>query len=431
MLPPITAKLAYLTADLPGIGGRIKARPEDFLVEELPLYEAGGTGEHLYLFIEKQSMVTTDVVRRLAKLFHVRRGDIGFAGMKDKHAITRQHFSVWLPKADQASIDKAMQRFEFLPFKLLWVDRHSNKLRRGHLRGNRFVIRVRDVEPSCILRAKPILERLQASGIPDFLGEQRFGMRQNNHLVGRAILKRQWRLVLDLILGGPDEHDPPWAKDGRRAYEVGDYATALQHWPRMLRTDRQALDALRQGHSDEKAVRAIDRLQRHFYVSAFQSYLFNMVLDRRLREGTFDQLVPGDLAWKHDNRSLFAVDQATAELENSPAGRVASHDISPSGPLWSADMPRCTDEPDRWELDALHSFDMTVEDLEDTEPIGTKGVRRPTRTFLSNVEYSSGVDEHGSYLRLGFDLPRGSFATIVTRELMKNEAGHLSEDEDD
>ena len=93
----------------------LKQRPSDFVVDEQPLYEAEGTGEHLYLFIEKEQQTTTNVVRRLAKMFGVKRSDIGYAGLKDKHAITRQHFSVWLPDATRD--DKYLKRFEFLPFR--------------------------------------------------------------------------------------------------------------------------------------------------------------------------------------------------------------------------------------------------------------------------------------------------------------------------
>ena len=89
--------LAYLTPDTPGIGGKIKLRPTDFFVEELPLYEPSGQGEQLYLFIEKSNIATMEVTRQLTKIFNVHKGAIGYAGLKDKQAVTRQHFSVQLP----------------------------------------------------------------------------------------------------------------------------------------------------------------------------------------------------------------------------------------------------------------------------------------------------------------------------------------------
>ncbi|MCG8512265.1 MAG: tRNA pseudouridine(13) synthase TruD, partial [Rhodospirillales bacterium] len=170
----LTAQLSYLTSDLPGIGGTLKARPEDFLVEEQPASELTGDGEHLYLFIEKRRRTTIDVVRRLAKAFGVSRGEIGYAGLKDKHAITRQQFSIRLP--DRSIDEKGLAKLQHHPqLTVLWAQRHEVKLRRGHHGGNRFVIRLRDVQATDAIKAKPVLERLATSGVPNFIGEQRFG----------------------------------------------------------------------------------------------------------------------------------------------------------------------------------------------------------------------------------------------------------------
>ncbi len=119
--------LAFLTADIPGIGGVIKQRDEDFLVDEQPLYQPSGSGEHLMLLIEKHGMTTMDAIRRLAKTFRVGRSDVGYAGLKDKRAHTRQHFSIYLPGGNQ---DKELLAGVDNPqMKLLWAERHANKLR--------------------------------------------------------------------------------------------------------------------------------------------------------------------------------------------------------------------------------------------------------------------------------------------------------------
>ena len=133
---------AYITADVPPVGGVLKQRDEDFFVEEIPLYEPCGEGEHQYLLVEKQGMSTLDLVRLLAKHFGVRREAIGFAGLKDKRAITRQVISVQTP-------GKTPEDFPMLDHpraRVLWADLHANKLRRGHLAGNRFSIRARGVD---------------------------------------------------------------------------------------------------------------------------------------------------------------------------------------------------------------------------------------------------------------------------------------------
>jgi tRNA pseudouridine13 synthase len=416
-----TDQLAHLTADLPGTGGVLKQRPEDFLVDEQPLYEASGEGEHLYLFIEKKGATTLDLARRLAKAFRVKRSDVGYAGLKDKHAVTRQHLSIWRPGSSADDDAEALKRFERYPYaNVIWVDRHTNKLRRGHHGGNRFVIYVRDVPPTAVLRAKPILERLARAGFPNYLGEQRFGYRQNSHRLGQQLLHGQWQAFLDEMLGGPRDDENPDVQTARRAYEAGDYDLALEHMPKTLRGDRQALDALRQHRSAEQAVRSIDRQQRDFLVSATQSAVFNNVVHRRLQNEKFSRLMVGDLAWKHDNRSVFAVDAETAEIENGPEGRLTSLEVSPSGPLWGSGMTRAAGDVDATELAALQDAGLTLEEFAERSDVSTGGTRRPLREAVLDPDLSGGVDEHGPYLRVAFTLRRGCFATMVMREIMKS-----------
>jgi tRNA pseudouridine13 synthase len=416
---PLSDSLAFLTEDLPGIGGVIKLRPEDFLVEEQPLYRTCGRGEHVYLFIEKTSLTTTDIVRDLARAFRVGRNDIGYAGLKDKHAIVRQHFSVWLPDRDDESqcIERLADR---RLLKVLWSDRHTNKLRRGHHGGNRFVIRIRNVQATDAIKAKLIVDRLFAQGVPNFVGDQRFGYRQHNHILGRLLLCGEYQALLDEMLGRPIDADPQNMRLARTAYDRRDYQEALKHWPKHLRFDRQALDALRQGHDARHAVMAIYRTQREFLVSALQSAMFNSVLDRRLREGKLTQLVPGDLAWKHDNRSVFAVDQETADKENTPAGRVPSLEVSPSGPMWGVNMTRAAGEPGEVEQQVMDVFGVRPEHLAGVGDVHAEGSRRAMRIALRDPEVSGGSDEHGPYVKLAFEMPRGAFATIALREIMKD-----------
>lgn len=415
----LTDSLAYLTADLPGTGGEIKQRPQDFLVEEQPLYTMRGHGEHVFLLIEKTSLTTTDIVRDLSRAFRVGRNDVGYAGMKDKHAIVRQHFSVWLPdrKDEQECIERLADR---RLLKVLWSDRHTNKLRRGHHGGNRFIIRIRNVEPTDAIKAKAIIDQLFAMGVPNFVGDQRFGYRQHNHLLGKMLIRGEYQEMLDEMLGQPIEIDPAGMKKARTAYDQRDYDEALNHWPKHLRFDRQALDALRQGHDAKQAVIAIYRTQREFLISALQSAMFNSVLDRRLREDKLAQIVPGDLAWKHDNRSVFAVDQETADKENAPAGRVPAIEVSPSGPMWGINMTRAAGEPGDIEQQILDVFGLRHEELAGVGDVHAEGSRRPMRIALRDPEVAGGSDEFGPFVKLAFEMPRGAFATIVLREVMKN-----------
>lgn len=425
----LTQDLSYITGDLPGIGGRIKQRPEDFLVEETPLYEPSGEGEHLYLFIEKQELTTSDAIRRIAKAFRVSRREVGYAGLKDKHAVTRQHVSLHLPVVDTAAERESLERLQHHEprLKLLWHARHGNKLRRGHHGGNRFVIYIRDVEPTAVLRTRPILDRLSHTGVPNYFGEQRFGYRANGHLLGRHLLRGDYPAFLDELLGRPEDNESEALRGARAAYDRGEIDQALEQWPRSLRFDRQALDALRQHRTPEQAVGMIEQSHRHLLVSALQSTVFNRVLDRRIREGRFPQLLEGDLAWKHDSRAVFAVDSEAVAQDNAAGGRVERLEVSPSGPMWGRDMTRAAGEADRIEVEELHAEGLDPETMEverESPAITPGGSRRPLRVRLKDADVSGGVDEQGGFVRVAFELPRGAFATMALREVMKNAEIH-------
>jgi len=175
--PP--AAVPFVTSDLPGSGGRIKAAPEDFRVDEVPAYAPCGSGPHLYLRVEKRGRTTRDVVRALAALLSVPERDAGWAGLKDKQALTTQ----WLSFPAAADPDAAALAGE--GFRVLEVSRHGNKLRAGHSRGNRFSVAVRGGD---LARALLCAEALAARGLPNFFGAQRFGVEGRNAEVGKAIL---------------------------------------------------------------------------------------------------------------------------------------------------------------------------------------------------------------------------------------------------
>ncbi len=432
----------YLTADVPGIGGRLKDRPEDFLVEEIPAYEPCGEGEHLYLLVEKRNHATLSVVRMLADHFGVRRDAVGFAGLKDKVAITRQLFSIHVPgkKAEDFPL------FEREGVTIHWVDKHSNKLRRGHLVGNRFIVRVRGVEPSKIVMAHRSLSILGRLGVPNRIGEQRFGILQNNHLIGRALIMGDHQAIVDELLG-PSQLFPKSQDEARRLYTEGKYLDAMGMLPRSLHTERRVLASLARGAKPKNAIGAIERMQVSFYITALQSAVFNRVLDWRLNTsqdsgGGIGVLHAGDLAFKHDSGAVFAVTDemrnASADAAQSLARRAAEFEISPSGPMWGHRMMRPTEggTTDKSEVAALMEYGLTVEDLNryaakawDPEP----GERRPLRVRLTQPDVEAGVDEHGAYIKCVFELPRGSFATTVMRELMKpgRADGATTRDEDD
>ena len=130
----------------PLLAGRIKLRDEDFIVDELPLYEPTGEGEHLYIRVQKTGLAHTELLDRLRRHFNVKEAAIGAAGMKDRVAMTSQTFSIHLPGRGGPPA-QAATAIEDSRIQIVWADWHTNKLRRGHLKGNRFSIRIRDLDP--------------------------------------------------------------------------------------------------------------------------------------------------------------------------------------------------------------------------------------------------------------------------------------------
>ncbi|MFO0707870.1 MAG: tRNA pseudouridine(13) synthase TruD [Nitrospira sp.] len=174
----------YLTAELSGVGGRIRATPEDFQVDERPLYLPCGEGEHLYLRITKRGLSTPDLVKRLSSILGVKAQAIGVAGLKDARAVTSQMVSVQGVDADRMArltIDEQLLNVELL-------GRHRNRLRTGHHAGNRFRLVVRDVAPHAVDTVPAILDMLRRRGVPNYFGPQRQGKGGVNYETGAALL---------------------------------------------------------------------------------------------------------------------------------------------------------------------------------------------------------------------------------------------------
>jgi len=243
-----TEDLPYITNDLKGVGGEIKVEPAHFVVEEIPLYEPSGQGQHVYVRLTKEGWTTRDIQNQLADLFDLRDVDIGCAGRKDKHARTTQTFSLSLPNTDDDEVAARIE--EHIPVDLEWVRRHKNKIKAGHLLGNRFRIVVLDPVEGALAQAEAVLHVLRERGLPNFYGPQRFGRQGDNAEQGRQIL---------LTGQGP-----------------------RKRWLRRL------------------------------LLRAYQSALFNTWLVARMDRGWFNRLLVGDVAKKRDTGGLFEVEDAQA-----------------------------------------------------------------------------------------------------------------------
>lgn len=187
--------LPFLTAELPGIGGVLRAEPEDFEVEELPAYLPSGTGDHTYVFIEKRDLTTPFAISQLARALGVLPRDIGSAGMKDRRAVTRQ----WLSLPPPVTPEQVQGLPALDGLRILQISRHANKLRTGHLRGNRFCLVVRgcSAPDSAAVAAATLAALAAAPGAPNWYGEQRFGRAGDNAAQGLSLLRKERRFDRD------------------------------------------------------------------------------------------------------------------------------------------------------------------------------------------------------------------------------------------
>lgn len=166
---------------------RFVPTPETFVVEEIPAYEPSGEGTHTFVWIEKQGLSTPEAVKRLARAIGVQDRDVGYAGLKDRHAVTRQ----WLSLPGVAPEVAKTAQVEGLV--VLEARRHPHKLRTGHLRGNRFEVVLEGVGAGDLDAVRGRIEGFARGGLPNRYGAQRFGAARDNVAAGIALLRGERR----------------------------------------------------------------------------------------------------------------------------------------------------------------------------------------------------------------------------------------------
>ncbi len=337
-----------------------KQTPRDFVVEELPLYEFSGEGEHLVLFIRKKSLSTLELVGIIAKYLGIKNKEIGYAGLKDKHAMTKQYISI------HKQHEEAMESFSHDNVKIITKTYHNNKIKIGHLKGNRFYIKLKKVNPTSAQKIDEALKNISKQGMPNFFGYQRFGNDGDNHIEGEKIAK-----------GEKKERNPK-----------------------------------------------IKRL----LINAYQSHLFNLWLSRRLEINTLIQnfevkelesllnmpneeltkmkaqkhpfkLIRGDIMEHYPYGRLFDFDG-----EEDDCNRFNDRGISPTGLLCGNKVKTSSDNA--WVIEK--EFD---------DEINADGARRYAWVFPDGVEGRFKPEE--AHYELNFSLPKGSYATVLIEELAK------------
>ncbi len=336
--------------------------PRDFVVDEIPLYEFSGEGEHLILHIRKKNLTTWEMVDILCSSTGVKAKEIGTAGLKDKNALTTQYISV------PARIEEAIDRFEHPQIKILSKQLHNNKIRTGHLKGNRFFIRLKKVLPVAAAKLDEALKHIKQEGMPNYFGYQRFGNDGDNYKIGQEIAE-----------GKRKERNKKKAKFLASAYQ--------SHLFNLWLSRRIEISRLISGLTSQEASEVLNWDQKLIKQLQKQEHPFKML--------------PGDLCMHYPYGALFYAEQLEDE-----AALFAKKDRTPTGLLAGKKVKKSD------------GIAHTVEKEFDL-PTQEDGSRRYAFVFPEDIE--SEYKEDKAWYELHFTLPKGSYATVLIEELAKRE----------
>ncbi len=288
------------------------------------MYLPSGAGEHLFLWIEKRDVSGERLLDHLSRSLGIGRGEIGMAGLKDRRAVTRQYVSV--PRTAEARLAEC----DTDGIRVLQATAHGNKLRTGHLAGNRFGILIRDINPAAISTLDPLRQQLTAHGFPNAFGEQRFGLDGETPRLGFA-----------LLTGETTERSLP---PQRRKFLL-----------------RLAL-------------------------SAVQSLLFNRVLEERRAAGLLHTVQPGDVMQVVASGGCFLADEVTTEQ-----ARFDGRETVLTGPLFGPKMKPAGGEPGAREQRILDESGLQPEHFRRFSRL-TPGARRPLLIYPESLSIEPGPD---------------------------------------
>lgn len=328
--------------------------PRDFTVEEIPLYEFSGEGEHLILKVRKKELTTWEMIDIISGYIGIKRRDIGYAGLKDKHAMTIQ--SISLP----AKFEEKLSSFEHPQIKILDTTRHNNKIRVGHLKGNRFQIRLKKVLGIQKEKLDSALKWIKSNGVPNYFGNQRFGTDGTNWIDGQKLLRGKLKI-----------------RDKKtREFLIGSYQSYL--FNRWL-SKRMELSLMLEKFSEKETEQFMN--------------LPEGSLSGTKEQPNFFKLLEGDIMMHYPFGKLFKVEDLANESK-----RFYAKDIAPTGLIPGSKTKRATDVA-------------RIIEKEFDEEMKVYGARRYAWIQVTDIKHKY-IEEKAHY-ELGFVLPKGCYATNV------------------
>ncbi len=409
----------------PGCGGRLRMRSEDFVVEEIYEDQSYRGGRYLIVEVEKVDWEAHHLVRDLSRQLKISQKRFSWAGTKDKNAVTRQRMSI-------ANLDEEeLSRINLPGVKIGVLGRSNRAVSLGDLRGNRFSVRIGEIDldqAEAARRLEEVNEEICAlGGLPNYFGVQRFGeVRPVTHLVGEALVRGDPQRAVMTYIALPFPGEPETTRMARsRLLADRDFARALREYPLRLRYERAMIGRLAEGNNWARSFDVLATNLKRLFVHAYQSLLFNKILSERMRSGLpLDRAVEGDVVC-FSKGGLPDVDkiQAVDETNLAAVNRLAERGRAfVTLPLLGYRSELAEGVPGEIERTVLEEEGVDLSDfrVEANPDLGSPGTRRPA---LLRVDPIVEMEEGGSAL-LKYELPAGSYATVVLREYMKTgEAG--------
>ena len=404
--------------DYRGTNGVIRQSNEDFFVDEVPLQLPSGEGPNTWIHLEKNGRTTLDVVLDIARELHISRKRTGFAGMKDRSAITKQ----WLCISNITPEELPDFNEVLHNVKILEIKQNQKKLRMGQLKGNKFKINIRNTENPVEDKeiAENVLESLKVTGVPNYYGYQRFGeVRSTTHLVGKCLVEGDIKKAVDTYIGNPneDEHNQPY--ESRKLYDEGKLQEAYDLMPKSMRYEKSMIKELiiaqdKRGEIVEKDyIRAIESLPKplkRMFVNAYESYLFNKIVNERAKLG-IDKYFEGDIIIDKEEHWVHEINPDTIDTD------LKNFTLNPTAPLLGSKVPLADGKQGDIERKVIEDENITKESFEcpKTPKLGSHGVRRSVRFKIEDTN----VEKIDDGISVEFFIPKGCYATAVLREIMK------------
>ncbi|MCZ7381407.1 MAG: tRNA pseudouridine(13) synthase TruD [Candidatus Methanoperedens sp.] len=416
----------YYTKTL-GIGGVIRQQIEDFQVEELTNRIETTNGKYLIAELTKKNWDIHHLVHDLARILRISQQRFGWAGTKDKRALTKQKISIWDVNEEDLS------RIRLKDVELKPIGRSNNKISLGDLWGNRFKITIRDIGLSheeTLSRVKTITQELLLGGAPNFFGVQRFGeVRPVTHVVGEAIARGNFRdaALTYIARAFPDESEE--IKKARQFVEdTGDYKEGLNLYPLRLQFERAMMNHLIAYPDDYTgAFKKLSPKLQAMFLHAYQSYIFNIILSRRIASGlSIHEAYDGDIVCFKNEMGLpdtSRLQKVTKDNLDGINNLINRGRAFVTAPLVGYETQFAEGAPGEIERAVVKELNVEPEGFKVPEmpELSSRGLRR--EIILSfKPEFSVEEDDVNAgkiKVTLEFSLQKGSYATTVLREYMK------------